>query len=280
MAVRFFGQYLLECGVIGAKQLLEALEKQRRMNVRFGQVAVAAGLLNEQQILDILRLQRTQNLKIGEAAVKLGFMTSAQVERVLRGQRNHHVMLGEALLETGALSREELDLHLIAFKAEQAQYRVDVEIAEELDPTGLAAPAIDLTIKLLLRLGAVQAKLVDCAKGIPAAGSGPVFWVRIRFHGDANGEIALMAAATVATGLSSAILERPEDDAAVILDTMKEFLNVVAGNLATIAAKKGGRSMVIDAPEDGRPTAAAGDHAITASLSSPGGALAMSLVLR
>lgn len=280
MAVRFFGQYLLECGVIGAHQLLEALEKQRRMNVRFGQVAVAAGLLNEQQIVEILRLQRMENLKIGEAAVKLGFMTAAQVERVLRGQRNHHVMLGEALVETGALSREELDLHLIAFKNEQAQYKIDVEIADELDPTGLAAPAIDLTIKLLFRLGAVHAKLEECSKGIPPPGSSPTFWVRIRFHGDANGEIALMAAPAVAAGLTSAILERPEDDAAIILDTMKEFLNVVAGNLATIAAKKGGRSMEIDAPEDGRPAPGAGDHAITASLSSPGGALAISLLLR
>lgn len=279
MAVRFFGQYLLECGVIGAQQLLEALDQQRRMNVRFGQVAVAAGLLNEQQILEILRLQRKENLKIGEAAVKLGFMTSPQVERVLRAQRNHHVMLGEALVEMGALSREAIDLHLTAFKAEQAQYKVAVEIAEGLDPTGLAAPAIDLTIKLLFRLGGIRAKLVECTKGIPPPGSGSTFWVRIRFDGDAKGEIALMASPTVAAGLTTAILERQEDDAAVIRDTLKEFLNVVAGNLTTIAAKKGGRSMEIYAPEDGRPVPGAGGHDITASLSSPEGALAMSLLL-
>lgn len=279
MAVRFFGQYLLEAGVITAQQLLEALAVQRRMNVRFGQVAVAAGLLKEDQIMTILRLQRSKGLRVGEAAVALGFMTEVQVERVLRAQRNHHLMLGEALLESGALTREELDRHVLAFRAEQAQFKPDVHFPDELDPTGLAAVAIDLTIKFLLRVGGIEAKIEDSGKGIPSAGPARVLWVSLRFLGDSRGEVFLMAERTLAAALATAMLGRPVDDEASMVDSLKEFLNVVGGNLASMAARKGGRNLELTTPEAKPPVLAPGAHSMTARLISTEGAMSVSLVL-
>ena len=46
MAAKFFGQFLLERGVIDAQQLLRALELQRASNPMLGEIAQAHGLLD------------------------------------------------------------------------------------------------------------------------------------------------------------------------------------------------------------------------------------------
>lgn len=280
MSVRFFGQFLLESGVIGPEQLLAALAHQAGQNLKFGATAMALGLLTQAQVEEILVLQRTHDLLSGEAAVKLGALTVAQVEQVLRSQRNSHVMVGEALVATGALDRPALGVQLAAFHADQANYRVTAAIPKELDPSGLGSGALDLTVKLLERLGGIPIRRVMARAGPLAPARGVTTAARVPFTGDANGFMALRAEPRTAAALAGALLGEPvpESDTPTLTDALSELLNMVAGNVAAQAAQKG-RRLELGAPVHGEPPqAAAGQRSITAELGSPGHELYFVLV--
>ena len=161
MAVRFFGQFLLENGAINAEQLLAALSYQEKTNLKFGDTAIQLDLLDKGQLAKILALQRSQDLRTGEAGVKLGVLTPAQVDQVLRAQKNSHVMIGEALVKTGALSDAQLSEQLQAFTKDQDTYQLSSGLPRQKDTTGLAAPAVDLAVKFLMRLANLQVRLLD-----------------------------------------------------------------------------------------------------------------------
>ena len=273
MAVRFFGQYLLENGVIDAKQLLAALSHQEKTNLKFGDTAISLGLLTQEQLASIFALQRAKDLKTGEAAIQLGFLTEGQVDQVLRAQKNSHVMIGEALVSTGALSKDSLERHLAAFKLDQEPYKVAEGIPENKDPSGVGRPAVDLGMKFLLRLANFSMKLVTVKTGALEEPTLPTYTARVGFTGDTDGEIGLRASTSICARIASAMLGEPvsPDNAAVVLDATSEFLNVVGGNLAAAVARQG-KKLELAAPRHGEMPAPVGQqHMLIARLGAPEG---------
>jgi len=259
MAVRFFGQFLLENGVINAQQLLAATSFQEKMNLKFGDTAIQLGLLDKDRLAKIFALQRSEDIKTGEAGIKLGFLKEAQVDQVLRAQKNSHVMIGAALVKTGALTEAQLSEQLQAFKKDQDAYQLSTGLPQQKDATGLAAPAIDLTVKLLMRLANLQVKLLDVRYSLAKAGGGTTYTARVAFTGDREGEIALRASDRVCAQIASAMLGEPvaPDAKSVILDATSEFLNIVGGNLSAVGARQGKKVELStprsgDVPTDGR----------------------------
>lgn len=275
MAVRFFGQYLLENGVIDAKQLLAAISFQEKTNLKFGDTAISLKLLSQEQLASIFALQRTKDLKTGEAAVELGYLTQEQIDQVLRAQKNSHVMIGEALVSTGALNKEQLERHLAAFKIDQEPYRVAENIPEGKDPTGIGRPAADLALKFLLRLANLNMKLVAIKTGALDDAGLPTYTARVGFTGDTDGEIALRASTSICARIASAMLGEPvsPDNAPVVLDACSEFLNVVGGNLSAAVARQG-KKLELATPKHGElGVPAANEHLLSAKLGAPEGEL-------
>lgn len=273
MAVRFFGQYLLENGVIDAKQLLAAISYQEKTNLKFGDTAISLGLLSQEQLASIFALQRTKDLKTGEAAIELGFLKEEQIDQVLRAQKNSHVMIGQALVSTGALGKEQLERHLSAFKIDQEPYRVSEGIAEGMDPSGIGRPAADLALKFLLRLANFNMKLAAVSVGALEEPTLPTYTARVGFTGDTEGEIALRASTSICARIASSMLGEPvsPDNAPVILDATSEFLNVVGGNLSAAVARTG-KKLELAAPRHGElPAPAGSQHMLTAKLGAPEG---------
>jgi CheY-specific phosphatase CheX len=259
MPIRFFGQFLLENGAINAEQLLAAISYQEKTNLKFGDTAIQLGLLDKDKREKIFSLQRTADLQTGEAGIKLGFLTPAQVDQVLRAQKNSHVMIGEALVKTGALSDAQLSEQLQVFKKDQDIYQLSSGLPRQKDPTGLAAPAIDLAVKFLVRLANLQVKLLDIRYSLAKAGDGTSYTARVAFTGDHEGEIALRARDHLCAQIASGLLGEPvaPDATSVILDATSEFLNVVVGNLAAVGARQGKKVELStprsgDVPTDGR----------------------------
>lgn len=275
MAVRFFGQYLLENGVIDARQLLAAIAYQEKTNLKFGDMAISLGLLTQDQLAAIFALQRSKDLRSGEAAITLGYLRQEQVDQVLRAQQNSHVMLGEALVATGGLNRDQLAKHLALFKQDQDAYKVTEEIPFEVDPSGVGRPAVDLARKFLLRLSNISTKLVSAkAEALPAA-KGKVCTARVGFTGDVMGEIALRGPMEMCARIASAMLGEPvaPDAEEAILDATSEFLNVVGGNLAAAAARIG-KKIELATPMRGEPPAPSAErHVLVATLGAPDGEL-------
>ncbi len=102
----FFGQYLVQRGVISQLQLQEALALQERQNQLLGALAAARGYMQEDHIRETIQRQKTLDLPFGTVAVRLGFLSPRQLDDLLFTQNVHTTHVGEALMELGHLSNE------------------------------------------------------------------------------------------------------------------------------------------------------------------------------
>lgn len=249
MAVKFFGQYLLERKAVGHENLLKAIDLQETTNLKFGATALAMGLITLQVFEQVHDAQRLEDLKFGDMAIKLGILTEEQVKQVLIRQKNNHLYIGEALVRIGALSSEQLKLYLADFKEDQAPYIIDRIVI----PTGIPhGPvweiAADLTYKLLLRVAGLASRPGVCqiSDGLDLADLAAV----MPFKGTVNGRYILSVSMQTRKLIAMAILKEETVDGEadeVLNDTVMEFVNIVCGNIAAKAAQVG-ISFEIDPP--------------------------------
>lgn len=121
MFSQYFGQYLLNRGIVGVEELLKALEAQQKSHMKLGVLAMGAGLLTAAQVEEIHREQTRQDKKFGEIALEKGYLTPAQLEELLASQKKGHLQLGQALIDAGALTFEQLEK---ALKDYQKEYSI------------------------------------------------------------------------------------------------------------------------------------------------------------
>ncbi|RNC70346.1 MAG: chemotaxis protein CheX [Desulfuromonadales bacterium] len=250
MAVKFFGQFLVEKGVVSREVLLQAIELQESVNLSFGATALALGLLTDSDIEKVHNAQRSDDLRFGDMAVKLGILTSDQMMQVLSRQKITHLYIGEALVKVGGIAADNLPTYLDEFKADQAQYATDSVAI----PGGVLDPkvwemVVDLTYKMLTRVARLVFRPEPCAvvEQLPAMD----IYAAMDFHGDISGRYLMGVSSATRAKVAKAILNEsnvdnePKD---VLDDTVMEFINVVCGNLAAKAAQLG-KSFEIAPPE-------------------------------
>lgn len=241
MAVKFFGQFLLERGVVSRESVIKAVELQDSVNLKFGETAVEMRFLTEKDIKRIHDAQRTEDLMLGDIAVKLGMMTKDQIAQVLEHQRKSHLRIGEALVQVGALTAEELPRYLEAFHADQAKYATSqILIPAEVPNSEIWEICADLTAKMFIRVVGVQCRLGDCmiVEKLPAG----AFVGAIDLTGSVSGRYHLAVCKELREKIARGVLM--EDDVtgepeAVLDDTILEFVNIVCGNVAAKAAQLG-----------------------------------------
>jgi CheY-specific phosphatase CheX len=239
MAVKFFGQFLVEKGLITRENLLKALELQQSTNLRFGEMAHTMGFLTYEDIENIHRVQLTDDLRFGAAAEKLGLLTPEQVQQVSTRQSNSYLYIGRALVETGALDPDRLEIYLQQFQSEQAPYRMDrIEIPLHVPHSGLWEVSADLTCKMLTRVAQLPHRAEQC-RTVGRLEPNDVIAV-IDIAGTARGRYILSASSGIQETLARAILKAEsvsEEPREVLDDTLGEFANIVCGNMAA----KGGQ---------------------------------------
>jgi hypothetical protein len=131
MAAKFFGQFLLEKGVIDAAQLLRALEIQRTSNPALGELACARGMLTADQAQVINERQRSEDKRFGDIAQSMGLLTADEVGQLLDEQKSRRKLFGEILIEEGFVDRARLDdeLRLHAADRDEANRSLDAIVA-------------------------------------------------------------------------------------------------------------------------------------------------------
>lgn len=139
MNTKFFGQFLLEKGLINREQLLEALDEQRRSSPLLGDLAVEEGLIDQNQAEKINQEQRRQDKRFGDIAVSMGLLTDAQVGELLATQKSKRKYFGEILVSLGHLNNEDVDKYLAAHKAESVDLAVQID--RNFSETGLPEQA-------------------------------------------------------------------------------------------------------------------------------------------
>jgi CheY-specific phosphatase CheX len=241
MSVKFFGQYLIDEGEIDASHVRLALHLMDAENPTIGQLAVENGMMDDAAVTRVHVEQRRRDLPFGDLAVEMGLLEREQLVEILKHQLGCRLPIGEALVRLGHLDSDRLGVLLDAFKADQSRY----EITDALLPDGLASRrvarhVVDLLPRFLRRVAGIHAKVGD----VGVLESLPSFVevrVSLPMQGPRGVDVALVsdldfaeALAGASAGLSSADL-----DAGLIADGVGEFLNVLCGNAASIAARAG-----------------------------------------
>jgi len=230
MAAKFFGQFLLESGLIDSQQLLRALELQRESNPVLGELAQARGWLTATQAERINERQRAQDKRFGDIAEELGLLTQAQVGELLDEQKSRRRFFGEILVDEGMLSRRQVDAALAEHQNDRADAVQSLAAGVAGHPLGgLASRAVDTCAKLFPRLVKVQCQLSGLldAGATVACDTG----AEVRIEGGRSFGVSLACDRATATALAAAFLGIPaaECDDALADDALGELVNVLMG---------------------------------------------------
>jgi CheY-specific phosphatase CheX len=241
MAVKFFGQFLVENSIVSREALLKAIELQDQKNLKFGEMAISTGYVTKEEIERAHNLQMSRDMKLGDLLVEIGILTLNQLSDIVTRQQNTHLYIGEALVQIGALSSDQLQEHLAAFKRDQAQY-----VSERVElPPGIADGLVwemtaDLTYKMITRVLGLPFRPGKCQ---PIAVVDSNFMMAaLDLVGDVEARYIISVSEGVQKEIAKAILREGSVDGEtveVLEDTVMEFVNVVCGNVAAKASQMG-----------------------------------------
>lgn len=241
MAVKFFGQFLVEQGIVTSNALLDAINLQDKNNLKFGEMAVKMGLVIPADIERAHNAQMSKDMKLGDLLVEMGLLTLVQMNDIITRQKNNHLFIGEALVQLEALTNDELLKHLDAFKTDQAQYISNgIELPITSANSQIWEMTADLTFKMITRMLGLPFRPGKCTLATTIF---PNFMLAAM---DLSGDIEARYLISVSEGLQKSIAKAilSEDSVdhepiEILEDTVMEFANVVCGNVAAKASQMG-----------------------------------------
>jgi CheY-specific phosphatase CheX len=162
MKPQFFGQFLIEKGVLSKKMLIEILQEQRIKSPRFGEVAVKFGYLTQEQIFNIQKEQKKVDKFFGELSISMGYLTQKQIDEIIKIQNSNHVYLGQIVLEKNMISPTDLQIYLDEFhKKQKVTAGLERLIPPELESVGEIKTILDVSSKMFGRVADVRIKFDD-----------------------------------------------------------------------------------------------------------------------
>ncbi|GAB6197292.1 chemotaxis protein CheX [Lysobacter xanthus] len=230
MAAKFFGQFLLEKGVIDAAQLLRALEVQRVSNPALGELACERGMLSADQAQAVNERQRREDKRFGDIAQSMGLLTSDEVASLLDEQKSRRKLFGEILVEEGFLDRERLEAELRdhAGERDDAMRSLDAMVATH-QLGRRVGNSIATCNKLFPRLLRTQCQFSSVADPANPHRVDALALVRVA----AERPLAIGVACEAATmhAIAQAFLSIPPEacDEELARDALGEFVNVLMG---------------------------------------------------
>ena len=249
MSVKFFGQFLLEKGIITPQQLMEAVEFQESANTRFGDYAVSKGYLTKEDVAKLQTQQQQADMMFGEIAVRLGVLNQEQVDEILLRQKNDHVYIGAALVKKGYLAPDALVKQLTEFKKDQAGYSEgEIFIPEGTENPEIIKDMVILTKKMLYRIAKITAKIGrgEISSEEPDRNFAVIV---ISLEGILSYDYILSSSLEASEVIASSIMgiNVINEPGEIIADAVKEFTNIVCGNITSKLAQRG-KKMEISPP--------------------------------
>jgi len=258
MAVKFFGQFLVEKGLVSREALLKAIDLQEQKNLKLGEMAISMGYVTQADIERAHNAQFSKDMKLGDLLVEMGILTLNQLNEVIVRQKNTHLYIGEALVLVGALTNDQLMQHLADFKADQSQYVSDrIELPAGIANTDIWEMTADLTFKMITRVLDLQFR-TGKAYTISAATDTNFMMAAMDLTGDVEARYIISVSEELQKTVAKSILRETSVDqepAEVLEDTVMEFVNVVCGNVAAKGSQMG-KIININPPVTIRPTSA------------------------
>lgn len=145
MFSQYFGQYLLNKGILTSEKLADVLAFERSVRVRLGILAINAGMMNAAQVEEVHELQRTKDKRFGEIAMERGYLTFAQLEDLLQQQGSRQLSLSQAIIDRNYLSLGELEAALESYKRESRLTDEQLDAMEAVDFDRLVRSFLDFS---------------------------------------------------------------------------------------------------------------------------------------
>ncbi len=241
MAVKFFGQFLVEKNLVSREALLKAIDLQDQKNLKMGEMAISMGYVSQDDIERAHNAQMSKDMKLGDLLVEMGILTLNQLNDVITRQKNTHLYIGEALVLVGALSSEKLQLSLDEFKADQALYVSDrIELPDGIANSLIWEMTADLTYKMITRVLDLQFRPGKCQ--IITTVDSNFMMAAMDLSEDVEARYIISVSEAVQKTIAKAILREDSvegEPVEVLEDTVMEFVNVVCGNIAAKASQTG-----------------------------------------
>ncbi len=232
MKPKFFGQFLLEKGIISQKQLVEALAYQQSKIPRLGELAISKRFLTPDQTDKINYEQRRTNKFFGELAVELGFLEKWQLDKLITFQKHNHIYLGETLIEKGFLSEETVEKYLSEFHEEQKPLEsLDKLIPDDSPYHEELVGILDITVKLFRRMANLRLKI---GKGtIVDEFENKFILAFVEFTGSMNFSYFLNLPRQLGRELAMNLYMREdiEYNDRIVGDFIRELVNIICGNI-------------------------------------------------
>lgn len=116
MFTQYFGNYLIESGVMTAGQFKETLQQTKDKRAKLGVLAIEAGYMTPAQVEEIVSAQMHVDKKFGEIALIKGYMTDFELERLLARQSSPFSVFSQNMIDSGYMTYSELSEHLENYK--------------------------------------------------------------------------------------------------------------------------------------------------------------------
>ena len=126
MYTQFFGNFLLNKGVLTSEQLLDALKEKATTKMKLGTLAIHEGMMTSNEVDNIVIMQTHQNKRFGELAVEDGYLTPEQLDFLLTQQVPDYLLLGQILIEKGILTNSQFENLIIDYQSENEIYDLDL----------------------------------------------------------------------------------------------------------------------------------------------------------
>lgn len=153
MSNKFFGQYLLELGIINKHELLLAIDLQKASHLSLGEIAINKGYLTQGEATAINLEQQRTDERFGSLAVSMGHLISKQVSELFIMQQNLRKFFGEVLVEQNIVSKPVLLEHLEAHADLKRKSTLKLDSAVYAHKHGkFIADAISVAVRLFLRV--------------------------------------------------------------------------------------------------------------------------------
>lgn len=109
MFSQFFGQFLLNQGLLSSEVLLSVLDETSDTHVKLGTMAISEKLLSPAQVEEIHTLQAQQDKRFGQIAIEQNYLSADQLDQLLASQKNEHHQMVQVLFDRGLFNLQELD---------------------------------------------------------------------------------------------------------------------------------------------------------------------------
>jgi len=231
MSNKFFGQYLLEKGLLNSQQLLIAIDLQKEANPPIGQLAIREGFISDAAAVQINMEQQRTDKRFGDLAISLGFMTDEQVSMLFHVQKEIKKFFGEILVEQGYLSDEvlnqELAQHSELKKASITQ--VDCKIKEHKYSQQIL-DTLDAIVKNFTRIPKIPLQIAQVEDHKPTPPPGSFIISQTMFVPDPIKVGWIMEKSLMEQVANNFLGIDVTDQEEVYVDAVSEFLNIILGN--------------------------------------------------